>query len=113
LLTKASAYAEKTCDRWYVLSAKHGLVRPDDMIEPYDLRLGAGTGGSAPIHAWAAKVRDQLAVELDGLENVLLIALAGERYRSALQGPWTYEIPMKGMGIGQQLGWLTKEIGSG
>lgn len=66
LFTKASTYVEKTCDRWYVLSAKHGLVRPDDMIEPYDVGLSAGTGDLAPIHEWAAKVCDQLAVELDG-----------------------------------------------
>ncbi|GAA2130786.1 hypothetical protein GCM10009825_12020 [Arthrobacter humicola] len=34
-----------------------------------------------PIHEWAARVREQLAVELAGLENVTLIALAGEQYR--------------------------------
>ncbi|MBT2549736.1 hypothetical protein J7I85_15680 [Arthrobacter sp. ISL-65] len=34
LFRKASAYAEKTWDRWYVLSAKHGLVRPDTVLEP-------------------------------------------------------------------------------
>lgn len=34
LFKKASAYAEATCDRWYVLSAKHGLVHPDAVLEP-------------------------------------------------------------------------------
>jgi hypothetical protein len=42
LFRKASAYAEATCDRWYILSAKHGLVHPDTVLEPYDVRLGAG-----------------------------------------------------------------------
>ena len=28
---------EQTCDAWYVLSAKHGLVEPDRILEPYDL----------------------------------------------------------------------------
>lgn len=28
LFKKASAFAERSCDRWYVLSAKHGLLHP-------------------------------------------------------------------------------------
>lgn len=28
------AYAERTCGRWYILSAKHGLVHPDTVLEP-------------------------------------------------------------------------------
>ncbi|MFB9651940.1 hypothetical protein [Pseudarthrobacter oxydans] len=40
-----------------------------------------------------------------------LIALAGEQYRvPAYRGIWEYEIPMKGMGIGQRLGWLTEKL---
>lgn len=31
---KASAYAETTCDRGYILSTKHGLVHPDAVLEP-------------------------------------------------------------------------------
>ncbi|MFF2317429.1 hypothetical protein ACFVTE_14305 [Arthrobacter sp. NPDC058097] len=38
----------------------------------------------------------------------MLTVLAREQYRYAVYGsPWPYEIPTKGMGIGQQLGWLT------
>jgi hypothetical protein len=111
LFKKASAYAELTCDRWYVLSAKHGLLRPDEVIEPYDMRLGTNRRTSPPIHQWAARVQDQLAVELAGVEHVRLVVLAGEQYRSAVRsGPWPHEVPMKGLGIGQQLGWLTKKL---
>jgi hypothetical protein len=114
LFKKASAYAELTCDRWYVLSAKHGLVHPDTILEPYDIRLGTNHRTTPPIHQWAAGVREQLAVELAGLENVKLIALAGEQYRVPVyRGAWEYEIPMKGMGIGQQLGWLTERLSPG
>ena len=111
LFKKASAYAEATCDRWYVLSAKHGLVHPDTVLEPYDIRLGTKHRSTPPIHQWAAGVRDQLAVELAGLENVTLIALAGEQYRIAVHNSrWPVDIPMKGLGIGQQLGWLTGRL---
>jgi hypothetical protein len=111
LFKKASAYAEATCDRWYVLSALHGLVRPDTVIEPYDVRLGTNRPSSPPIHQWAGMVRDQLAAELEGLENIALVALAGEQYRTALRNvPWRVEVPMQGLGIGQQLGWLTGQL---
>lgn len=69
LFKKASAYAELTCDRWYILSAKHGLVRPDEIIEPYDMRLGTNDRTSPPIHSWATGVRDQLDIELADLEH--------------------------------------------
>ena len=111
LFRKASAYAELTCDRWYVLSAKHGLVHPDTIIEPYDMRLGTNDRTSPPIHTWAAGVRAQLDTELAGLGDVALVALAGEQYRTVLLGSrWPSVVPMKGLGIGQQLGWLTAQL---
>jgi hypothetical protein len=30
------AWVERTCDRWFILSAKHGLVEPDRVLAPYD-----------------------------------------------------------------------------
>jgi hypothetical protein len=114
LFKKASAYAELTCDRWYVLSAKHGLVHPDEVIEPYDMRLGTSHRTTPPIHQWAARVKKQLAAEFAGLKNVRLIVLAGEQYRYAVHNaPWPSEVPMKGLGIGQQLGWLTVQLTAG
>lgn len=114
LFRKASAYAQATCDRWYVLSAKHGLVHPDTVIEPYDMRLGTNHTTSPPIHAWAAGVRGQLDVELAGLEDATLVVLAGEQYRTILRDSrWPSEVPMKGLGIGQQLGWLTAQLKAG
>jgi hypothetical protein len=111
LFRKASAYAAATCDRWYVLSAKHGLVRPDQILEPYDVKLGANLPSSPPIHAWAAMVREQLAVELADVAGAVLVALAGEQYRTVLRPcAWPFEIPMQGLGIGQQLGFLTREL---
>ncbi|WP_200952103.1 DUF6884 domain-containing protein [Arthrobacter sp. Soil736] len=114
LFRKASAYAELTCDRWYVLSAKHGVVHPDEILEPYDMRLGTNHRTTPPIHPWAARVRDQMAVEFAGIENVKLIALAGEQYRTVLlNSQWPSEVPMHGLGIGQQLGWLTAQLATG
>ena len=32
-------YVERTCDEWWILSALHGLVDPEDVVAPYDLAL--------------------------------------------------------------------------
>jgi hypothetical protein len=110
LFKKASAYAGLTCDRWYILSAKHGLVHPETVLEPYDQRL-SGSRTSSVNKEWAARVRKQLTEELDGIGNARLIALAGEQYRTILRDiPWPYEVPLQGLGIGQQLGWLTRKL---
>ena len=33
------AYAEQAGVRWFILSAQQGLVSPDEVLEPYELRL--------------------------------------------------------------------------
>jgi len=109
LFKKASAYAEATCDRWYILSAKHGLIHPDTVTAPYDMRLGTSTGPN--MAAWTAMVRAQLVNALSDAASPTLVALCGAQYRKALTGtPWAAEIPMAGMGIGHQLGYLTTEL---
>lgn len=105
LFRKASAYAEANADQWFILSAKHGLVHPDQMLEPYDLKLGTKDAG--PIHAWGKRVRDGLN-EWDIPDDAVLLALAGGQYLTAFHtSKWTVEDPMKGMGIGQRLQFLT------
>lgn len=72
------------------------------------MRLGTGRRTSPRIQQWCGMVQGQLEVELAGLEGVKLVVLAGAQYRTVLQTVrWEDEIPMKGLGIGQQLGWLT------
>ena len=36
LFTKSRRYTIANSDRWFILSAKHGLVSPDEPLEPYD-----------------------------------------------------------------------------
>lgn len=32
-------YSKKTCDRVYILSAKHGIISEDKVIEPYIVNI--------------------------------------------------------------------------
>lgn len=36
-------YAEENADTWYILSAKHGVLQPDTIIDPYEKTLNQMT----------------------------------------------------------------------
>ena len=110
LFRKASAYAEQTCDQWFILSALHGLVHPDTVLEPYNLRLGDKKNGPL-IWPWAEAAAKQIEEAVADVDDPQLIILAGEQYQTIRwRTELPVEIPMKGLGIGQQLGFLTREL---
>lgn len=109
LFRKASAYAREHSDRWYILSARHGLVAPDTVLEPYDTKLGSKNG--PPIWDWAQRVADQLTTELAEVPDPRLLVLAGTQYRTFLyRTSWPADTPLDGLGIGEQLGFLTSAL---
>lgn len=115
LFRKASAYAERTCDQWFILSAKHGLVHPDRILEPYDMKLGRTTRdpetNAPPIHQWAQNVRSQLLETLASVEDPRLVILAGAQYETvAVHSPWPYETPLSRLMIGERLAWLNAAL---
>jgi len=110
LFLKARDYVEQTCDRWFILSAKHGLVAPQQVIEPYEETLN--TKSRAERRQWADAVWRRLRAGLHCSDRV--VVLAGAHYREYLvprikQHGCVVDVPMEGLGIGQQLHWLTRE----
>jgi cytoplasmic iron level regulating protein YaaA (DUF328/UPF0246 family) len=95
-------------DKMFILSAKYGLLDLDEEIDPYDQTLN-----SMPleeIKQWSNLVLNKLK-NISNLEEDEFIFLAGENYRKFLIPPIkNYKIPMKGLGIGRQLKWLTEKI---
>ena len=109
---KASAYAAREADEWYILSAKYGLASPETVLEPYDETLNRMPASAR--RAWAERVMDNLTQQLESGDEV--IVLAGQRYRADLLDPLrqmgcTVQIPMQGLRIGEQLAWLNKQLG--
>lgn len=94
-------------DKIFILSAKYGLVDLEQEIEPYNETLNQKS--NEEIKLWADKVLKQLK-EFVNLKEDNIIFLAGENYRKFLIPEINnYEIPLKGLGIGKQLGYLKKQ----
>ena len=88
----------------YVLSAKHGLVDMDDVVEPDETTLD--NLGIMEQRNWARQVLSQL----EAVTNVHVdefIVLAAKTYRDSLIPYLTnYRIPTKGMPTDETLDWL-------
>jgi hypothetical protein len=103
----ARRYAEQNADRWFILSAVHGLVHPNMLLAPYEHRLDDMC--IADRRAWADKVKTQI----EGLGELgdKAIVLAGLTYRVNLM-PFLHkqfrkvEVPMRGLPQGRQLQFL-------
>lgn len=108
LFNKSRRYVEQLCDSWFILSAKYGLVDPEDVIAPYEETLNKKSQPERK--KWAEKVWGRLQKRLKPNDTVTI--LAGEKYRANLL-PYLeglgcqINIPMKGLGIGRQLQWLS------
>lgn len=104
---KARALVVATGFPWFILSAKYGLLAPDDLVAPYNVTLTAMR--SPDRRAWADMVTSQMARRLPAADEV--VVLAGVRYREGLL-PWLrarypiVRVPMEGLSIGRQLRWM-------
>jgi hypothetical protein len=88
-------------DAIFILSAKHGLLRLDQEIEPYNVTLK--NMSAAEVQEWAGKVITQLTAQAD-LQRDHFVILAGDRYcRHLLPHLSSYELPVEGLPIGKQL----------
>ncbi len=110
LFEKAKRYAMSNAGSWYVLSAKHGLLAPHTVVEPYEMTLNDMP--SRERREWARKVTAQLERVVAPGDTVLF--LAGAKYREGLMPPLRARdvevvVPMAGMRIGEQLAWLTRQ----
>ncbi|WP_099865930.1 DUF6884 domain-containing protein [Pararhizobium haloflavum] len=104
---KARVLVEASGDPWFILSAEHGLLAPDRVIEPYERTLN--TMSVADRRAWAQQVQEQMEETIPEVGEV--VVMAGNRYRENLM-PYLRErftkvtVPMDGLTIGRQLSWL-------
>ena len=106
LFLKMRGVVEELGVPWFILSAKHGLVRPEQVVEPYDQTLN-----ELPVserRAWARRVIGQMEISLPQADRI--VVFAGQKYREFLtdwlQARATVETPLAHLGIGKQLQYL-------
>ena len=105
-------YATTHSDRWFILSAEYGLLRPDEVVAPYERTLNRMR--SHERRDWADRVERQLLESLPRDAEVLI--LAGKRYREHIDpflraNGFVVSVPLEGLAIGKQLQWLKRSAG--
>lgn len=108
---KASRYAQCISDQWFILSAKYGLVHPDQVIAPYDKTLHKMSTTQRRI--WARKITPNIKKMLFPGDKVMFLAF--QKYREHFIKPvedmgCAVKIPMEGLRIGEQKHWLKQRL---
>jgi hypothetical protein len=98
---------ERTCDAWYVLSAKHGLVEPDRILEPYEQTLKNASRQER--REWSRRVVRELRQRVGSLDGTVAEIHAGDEYRAyglvdgLIAEGAQVEVPVAGLPLGKQL----------
>lgn len=109
LFKKSYQYAKKIGggqEKIFILSAKYGIIKDTEIIEPYNLSLNNFTEKQRK--EWAKKVYYKLIEFITPDDEIIF--LAGENYikylRIVLKNKKSE--PLKGLGIGKRLKYLKK-----
>jgi DGQHR domain-containing protein len=108
LFRMASRYCSLTCDAWFVLSARHGLLEPGRLVEPYDVALSDMP--SRQRRQWAERVVGQLRQRGLLAPGHRFLLHAGADYAEPLAGLIDAEQPLRGLGIGRRLAWYGRRL---
>jgi cytoplasmic iron level regulating protein YaaA (DUF328/UPF0246 family) len=88
-------YCEKMGFDYLIISAKYGLLHPDDVIEGYDMVLKT----KRDIERIRPQVEEKLKPTLEKYEKIIVIA--GKLYREVLKNLWDEKfIAIKSKGYG-------------
>lgn len=108
-------WATRHADRVFILSAKHGLVEPEQVIAPYDHKLSEKSKKER--QAWGERVVSSLFGKVRA-KKMRIIVLAGQEYADALPLAWeakrlgrdvSVEKPLKGKSQGERLAFFAQE----
>lgn len=90
------------------MSAKYGLLEPNDLIKPYELTLNKMSVDERK--KWTEKVITQLKSKNVSF-NQKAIFLCGNKYNQFLKNKFIeYETPLSNMGFGYQIQYMNNEM---
>ncbi len=100
-------FVERSCGEWWILSAKHGLVHPDEVLAPYDVTL---KDASRPARKdWSEQLLSTIDKRIRPEPDDVFEIHAGAEYREfgltagLLARGCLIENPTEGLGLGKQL----------
>jgi hypothetical protein len=109
-------HVARTCNRWWILSAQHGLVHIEDVLEPYDVTLiGASR---AERRAWSSAVLSSIDKRVIANKGDTFELHAGADYRlygleaGLLERGYLVENPTEGLRSGEQLSFYLRHYGT-
>lgn len=109
------AYAECLGVPWYILSALHGLLDPDQRIDAYDLALTDLRNKAR--RAWSARVLDELKRRVPPMRDKLIEIHAGATYvnngleEGLRDAGAEVQRPLLGIvGVGRQQAWYRERL---
>lgn len=109
LFRASLAAAERLCERVVILSALHGAVELEQVLEPYDERIPTTVRGRS---LWSSRVHGQLLIlGMRYRRDGTVLCLAPSSYWSCLHNDG-WDKPLEGLGIGQQKAKL-KQLAAG
>ena len=103
-------------DPWFILSAEHGLVAPDEWLAPYERYLPDTPREYR--RAWGEWVVVRLDLLLGGLAGTVVELHAGESYVQPILGALerrgaVIERPLQGLTSGRWQGWYDAQAADG
>lgn len=110
LFSLSYAYANRTADKVFILSAKYGLLEENDRISPYEFTLK-----QLPYNRrvdWAQYVLKQLRPKCD-IDNDEFVILAGkDYYETILPELKHYSLPLEHLSMGHRISALERWLRS-
>lgn len=105
---KQRAHAERRGVPWFILSAEHGLVAPDEWLSPYERYLPDTS--AAYQTAWAKWVAARLEMLAGPIAGKVVEVHAGSHYLGVARPEFealgaTVLEPLRGLGNGERLAW--------
>lgn len=113
LFSRRRAYAEASGRPWLIVSAQYGLLDPDRVIEPYDVKIS--DLDLTRRQTLARRIADQLEQRFGALDDATFEVHAGDEYMQMLAAgvsPRGAHLvnPLRGLRIGEQLVWYGRRL---
>jgi hypothetical protein len=113
LFKKERAYAEQVGVPWFILSAEHGLVAPDEWLAPYERYLPATSASYRS--AWGARSTERLEILFGPVDGTTIEIHASSVYVKAIAQPLTAKgaaviDPLHGLSRGARLDWYVSRL---